>query len=176
MTASGSSGLVTTVLGKLDWLSSVGANAVRAVAVVDVVAVAAFWVVVGRSWGFAGVVLALIALIPGVWLWWFARALDAAVDRTKIELSINDLVSKTGASVTDVLAARRGRFGLMRAGWRAVTRVRALREDIDRLGLDVAAWATVANPASLLAAGISVLASGVAASLATLAIGLKLVF
>ena len=170
------SGLVATVLGKLDWLSSVGANAVRAVAIVDGVAAVAFYAVVGRTWGLLGVVIAAVAAIPAALLWWFARALDAAVDRTKIELSVNDLLSKTGDSVGEVLSARRQRFGLIRAGWRAVARVRELRADIERLGLDLSAWATVSNPGSLFVAGLSVLASGAVVVTAGLAIVLKLAF
>ncbi len=170
------SDLVAAVLGRLDWLSNIGANALRAVVIVLAAAIVAFWIVVANSWGAAGFVIAAVALVPGVVLWWYARALSRAVDRAKIELSVNELIEKTASSVGEAMEARRLRFGLIRAGWRAVTRVRELRDDLERLGVDLAAWAIVGNPGTLLAAGISVLASGALTIVFGLGIVLKLVF
>jgi hypothetical protein len=174
MIPSDSSSLVGSLLGRLDWLSNIGANALRAVVLVQVVAVVAFWAVVARSWDLGGIVAVALALIPAALLWWYARALDRAVSRTRIELSVTELIAKTAASLGEVAEARRLRFGLIRAGWRALTSVRELRDDLDRLGLDLAAWATVANPGSLFVAAVSIAACGALTTLAALGIALKL--
>ncbi|MDJ0959720.1 MAG: hypothetical protein QNJ88_03610 [Acidimicrobiia bacterium] len=175
MTTPGSSDFVAALIGRLDWLSGIGANAVRAVAVVDVVAVAAFWVIVGRTWGVAGAVLAFIAVLPAAYLWWYASALDAAVRRTRIELGVRELLTQTQRSLGEVMEARRLRFGLIRAGWQAIRSVRELRAEVERLGFDLAAWATVANPGTLAAAGISVAVCAGVTVLSALAIVLAII-
>ena len=175
MTVPESSDFIASLVGRLDWLSGIGANAVRAVAVVDVVAVILFWVVVARTWGVGGVVLVIVALVPAAYLWWYARALDAAVRRTRIELGVRDLLTQTRRSLGEVVEARRLRFGLIRAGWRAVRSVRELRAEVERLGFDLAAWATVANPATLFAAGVAVAACAAVTTLAGIGILAKLI-
>jgi hypothetical protein len=176
MTTPESSNFVASLVGRLDWLSSVGANAVRAVAVVDVVAVILFWVIVARNWGVGGAVLAIVALVPAAYLWWYARALDAAVRRTRIELGVRDLLTQTRRSLGEVMEARRLRFGLIRAGWAAIRSVRELRAEVERLGFDLAAWATVANPATLFASGVAVAACAAITILSAVGIAVGLVF
>jgi hypothetical protein len=168
--------VIGTVFRRLDLLSRVGARALRAVAVVDVVVVAVFWVVVGRTWGGIGAGLVVVALLPAGWLWWYARSLDAAVDAAKIELGVRHLLEKTGRSVSEVMESRRHRYAFLRAGWRAVRAARELRADLDQLGVDVAAFATITNPGALLLTGGAVGASGALGVVAALAIVLKLVF
>ncbi len=176
MTAPESSDFVASLIGRLDWLTGIGANAVRAVAVVDVVAVAVFWVVVARTWDVVGAAVAVVAVLPAVYLWWYARALDGAVRRTRIELGVRELLTQTQRSLGEVMEARRLRFGLIRAGWRAVRSVRELHSEVERLGFDLAAWAKVANPGALFASGAAIVACGALTVLSGVAIVLALVF
>jgi len=169
------SGLIATLIAKLDWLSGVGARALRWIAVVSGIVAVAFWLMVARSWDELGVLVLLVSVVPAATLWWYARALAAAVDRTKIEIGVRDLVTKTGGAVGGVTAASKGRFGLIRAGWKALRSVRELRDDIDRLGFDLAAWLTVANPGSLLVAGLAVVAAAAVAAFGVVGIMAKLI-
>lgn len=175
MTDSESPGLVAALLAKLEWLSRVGANALRTVAVATGVTVVVFWLLVAAPWGGWGAALAVAAALPAAYLWWFARALDAAVTKTRIELGIRELITRTKESVGQVMEARRLRFGIVRAGLRALQSARELRGELDQLGLDIAAWATVANPGALFVAGVSVAASGGIVALASIGIVLQLV-
>jgi hypothetical protein len=170
-----SDGRIAAVFRRLDLLSRVGARALRAVAVVDVAIVVLFWLFVGRAWDEAGAVLSVLALVPAGWLWWYARSLAGAVDAAKIELGVRYLIAKTGRSVSEVLESRRHRYAFLRAGWRAIRAARDLKGDLDRLGVDVTAFAVIANPGSLLLTGASILASGAIGVLAAVAILLKLV-
>ena len=159
MVNEGRSDALRGLVARLDWLSTTGANALRAVGAVVAVSLVLLWLVVTRSWGVVGAFPLLVLLIPAMYLWWFALALDRAVDRTRIEVGVRELVDRARRSVGEVYEARRLRFGLVRVGWRAVQAIRDLRSDLDDLGIDLASWAVVANPGALMAAGISILAS-----------------
>ena len=168
---SGLSAHLTTLLDRLDWVSGIGAAALRVAAVVGSAAAVACFVVFARHWGGFGILLLILGFLPAAALWFYARSLDGAVDAAKLELAIGDLAGKAIERVGDVQTDLKtaGRMKFVRAGWTALRSVRELREEVATFGVDLAAWTAVASPLMLTVVGFSLL--GVVGLLLALAVG-----
>lgn len=152
---------LAALIERLDWLSRIGARALRITAAAGAVAAVGCWLLIARGWGIIGVLLLIVAFTPAIVLWSYARALDAAVDATKLELSIDEIAGKAVDRVGEVRATLQGgRLRYLHAAWATLTSVRELRADISQFGIDLAAWAAVANPVMLAAVGLSLIAVG----------------
>jgi hypothetical protein len=156
------SGTLNAAVARLDWISGVGARAVRAAAVVAVGGALGCWALVYPGLGGVRPLVFALSLAPAALLWYYARALDAAVTAVRVQDAFRDLVDKTASQAGQVKASlQTGRFRLVRGVFRALRAARALRSDLDTLGVDLANWMIVSNPIWLVitavAAGSSVL-------------------
>lgn len=168
---------INALLARVDWVSSVGARTTRALAVAAWIGAAGCWLTLFRAWGGAGWVLTVIALAPGVVLWSYARALDEAVDATRVEVALATAIDGAGSSLAGIgQAFGNGRFRLIRGGFRTLQAVRDIRTDVNNLGIDILNWAKIASPLFLVAAGLSVLAAAALVAIAVVAGLLRLVF
>jgi hypothetical protein len=171
------SGTVNAAVARLDWISGVGARAVRGAAVVAVVGALGSWVLIYPGLDGVRPLVFALSLAPAALLWYYARALDAAVTAVRVQDVFRDLVDKTTSQAERVKASlQTGRFRVLRGAFRAVRAARALRSDLDTLGVDVANWLIVGNPIWLVATAVAA-ATGVLLVMAAVTAGiLRLVF
>ena len=148
------SGTLNATVARLDWISGVGARAVRAAAVVAVGGALGCWVLVYPGLGGARPLVFALSLAPAALLWYYARALDAAVTAVRVQDAFRDLVDKTTSQAGQVKASlQTGRFRLLRGMFRALRAAREVRSDLDALGVDLTNWMIVSNPVWLLVTG-----------------------
>lgn len=156
------SGTVNAAVARLDWISGVGARAVRGVAIVAAGGALGCWAFVYPGLGGVRPFVCALTLAPAALLWYYARALDAAVTAVRVQDAFRVLVDKTTSQAAQVkLSLQTGRFRLLRGVFRALRAARELRSDLDTLGVDLANWMIVSNPIWLfvtaVAAGCGVL-------------------
>jgi hypothetical protein len=113
--------------------------------------------------------------VPTAVLWFYAGAVRAAVDATRIQASFSGIRDRAAQQAGDVIGAwGSGGFGRLLGAFRAVRAVREIRRELDGFGIDIGNWAIVANPLSLLAVALSVVALMILALLAMSALLVRL--
>lgn len=171
------SATVNAAVARLDWISGMGARAVRGVAAVAVLGALGCWALVYPGLGGVRPLVFALTLAPAAVLWHFARALDTAVTAVRVQDVFRGLVDKTASQAAHVKASlQTGRFRVLRGMFRALRAVRELRSDLDALGVDLTNWMIVSNPVWLLVTAVAA-AVGVLLVLSAVVAGvIRLVF
>ena len=152
-------GAIESVIAKVDWLSERGSFVMRAAAIVTWLGAIAATVLAFSTLGGFGLFLGALALIPGWLLWRFAGRLTRALDVDLIRGQLAGLTDLARSRLGDVVAGiQQTRTSMMRGGLTVLKTVRAVRDDLGNVGIDVTGIAEIANPASLSVAAISLFA------------------
>ncbi len=171
------SGALNAAMARLDWISGVGARAVRGVALVAAAGALGCWVFVYPGFGGVRPLLFALSLAPAALLWYYARALDAAVTAVRVQDAFRGLVDKTTTHAAQVkLSLRSGRFRLLRGAFRALRAAREVRSELDTLGVDVANWMIVSNPIWLVVTAVAAGSGVLLVMVAAVAGAVRLVF
>lgn len=150
------------IIAKVDFLANRGALVMRAAAVFTWGGAAAATVAVFEVLGWPGWVVGVVCLFPGFVLWRYGNKLANALDATKIRGQLGDAADLAKMRLGEVVGGLKAtRSQPVRGGFRVLKVVRTLRSDLDGFGVDVAGITELSNPASMVAAAIS-LAAGVA--------------